>query len=179
MLYNIQQLKRQLQPGDVFLVHGNHLASRIIRIVTDSHWNHATLYIGDGKFIEANTHGVEIRPISAYHGKQIEIYRHHKITEKHRKKIIDHVLQKKGEAYDFFQIAQLFFYYLFGIRGNAREIGTTNRYICSELVAEAYKVSGLEVYKHYNPTQISPADFCNSPLFRLCVQGKGTIVLKD
>lgn len=178
MLYNIQKLKKKLKPGDVFLVHGTHLISRIIRIVTDSHWNHATIYIGNGKFIEANERGVTTRDIAVYKQKDIEIYRHVKATDHHRKLMVSHAMQKTGKQYDFFQLLQLFFYVLFGIRGNAREIGSKNRYICSELVAEAYQATGLKVYKTYNPTQISPNDFTESDQFKLCVQRKNVLMLK-
>ncbi len=178
MFYDIQELKKQLKPADVFVVHGNHLISRIIRVVLDSHWNHATMYIGNGKYIESNNKGVEIKSLDKYKSKDIEIYRHKKISDLDRKRIVSHAMQEVGKRYDFLQIIQLLFYFVFGIRGNAREIGSKNRYICSELVAESYKTAGLKVYKNYNPTQISPADFSESDQFRLCVQRKKVLFLK-
>ena len=178
MRYNIPDLKKQLKPGDVFLVHGTHVMSRIIRVVTDSHWNHATMYVGNGNFIEANNYGVKARSVDAYKEKDIEVYRHKKIMGWQRKRIVAHALSKIGRGYDFFQILQLFFYYLFGFRGNAREIGRGNKYICSELVAESYIKSGLQVYKKYNASQISPGDFPQSEHFVLCVQRKGVLFLK-
>ena len=178
MMYDIRQLKKQLQPGDVFVVHGKHLISRIIRIVTDSHWNHATMYIGKGKYIEANNEGVEIKSLEEYKDKNFEIYRHTRTSRKQQKKIVDHAKKEVGKVYDLFQIIQLFFYFLFGIRGNAREIGTKNKYICSELVAESYNVAGLPIYKDYHATQISPGDFQQSEYFRLCVQKKNIALLK-
>ena len=178
MFYNIRQLKKQLKPGDVFVVHGNHLLSRIIRIVLDSHWNHATMYLGNGKCIETNNKGVEIRPLDKYKVKDIEVYRHNKISNLQRKMMVSHAMQELGKRYDILQLVQLFFYFMFGIRGNAREIGSKNKYICSELVAESYHKTGLKVYKNYNPTQISPADFTASDQFKLCVQGKNVLLLK-
>ena len=178
MFYNISSLKKQLKPGDVFVVHGSHLLSRIIRIVLDSHWNHATMYLGNGKYIEANNKGVEIKPLDKYKVKDIEVYRHNKMSDLKRKIIVSYAMQEVGKHYDIFQLIQLFFYFIFGIRGKAREIGSKNRYICSELVAEAYHKTGLRVYKNYNPTQISPADFTASDQFRLCVQGKNVLLLK-
>lgn len=179
MIYDITKLHKQLQPGDIFVVHGRYLLSRIIRIVLDSHWNHATLYLGNGEFIEANNKGVEIKSIDSYASKDIELYRHVSATKKQREKITAYARTKVGKHYDYFQIIQLFFYFIFGIRGNARSIGSKNRYICSELVAESYAATGLKCYKNYSPTQISPADFTQSDQFKLCVQrkGKGIIVL--
>ena len=178
MFYDITSLKTQLRPGDVFVVHGRHLISRMIRIVTDSHWNHATMYSGKGKYIQADNHGVETKSIEDYGGKDIEIYRHKSITNQQGKKIVHAAMQKIGKKYDFYHLVQLFWYFLFGIRGNARRIGSKNKYICSELVADAYVQAGLKVYKNYNPTQISPADFPESDQFRLCVQRKNVLMLR-
>ena len=174
----MQGLKRQLKSGDIFVVHGRHLISRIIRIVTDSHWNHATMYIGKGKYIEANNEGVEIKNIEEYGEKDIEVYRYKNITKQQQKIIITHALSEKGKKYDVMQLIQLFIYFLFGIRGNAREIGTKNKYLCSELVAESYLAAGLRVYKNYHSTQISPGDFPCSEHFQLCVQRKNVLVLR-
>ena len=178
MIYDIQKLKKQLQPGDVFVVHGRHLISRIIRIVTDSPWNHATMYLGKGKYIEANNKGVEIKSVEEYKDKTFEIYRHAKISKKQQQTIIEHAHSEVGKGYDVLQLLQLFLYFLFGVRGNAREIGTRNKYICSELVAESYARAGLSVYKNYHATQMSPGDFPQSEYFRLCVQKRNVILLK-
>jgi uncharacterized protein YycO len=178
VLYDIVALKKQLKPGDVFVVHGRHLISRMIRIVTDSHWNHATMYVGKGRFIEANNKAVETRPLEEYEGKEIEIYRHKKATAYHQKKIVEAAMQKRGKGYDFFHLVQFFWLFVTGRRGNARQLGSKNKYICSELVASSYAEAGLKVYKNYNPTQISPADFPESDQFRLCVQQRKILLLK-
>lgn len=179
MIYDVKKLHEQLQPGDVFVVHGRHLLSRIIRIVLDSHWNHATLYLGKGEFIEADHTGVHIKSINTYATKETEIYRHTRATKKQRDELVAYARTKVGKRYDHFQIIQLFFYLIFGIRGNARSIGSKNQYICSEVVAEAYAAVGLRCYKHYSPTQISPADFTHSDQFKLCIQkrAKGILIL--
>lgn len=178
MLYDIQKLKKQLRPGDVFVVHGKHLISRIIRIVTDSYWNHATMYVGNGKYIEANNKGVEIKTLEEYKDKTFEIYRHIKISKQQQQKIIEHAQSEIGKGYDVLQLIQLFLYVLFGIRGNARQIGTKNKYVCSELVAESYASVGLPIYKGYHATQISPGDFPQSEYFRLCVQKRSIMLLR-
>ncbi|HNL28190.1 MAG TPA: lipo-like protein, partial [bacterium] len=49
---NMENLKRALKPGDVVLVEGNKLISRVIMAITHSTWSHCALYVGDGKIID-------------------------------------------------------------------------------------------------------------------------------
>ena len=52
--------------GDYFVVKTHGLAGMLIRIGTFSEWNHAGIYIGDGKIIEARPQGVTISDLSKY-----------------------------------------------------------------------------------------------------------------
>lgn len=47
IINNMDNLYREIQPGDVLLVEGRSRLSRIIQIMTKSAWSHAAIYIGN------------------------------------------------------------------------------------------------------------------------------------
>lgn len=46
MPYNFDRLKHEIKRGDVLIIEGRSLMSRVIRTLTQSPWTHAALYIG-------------------------------------------------------------------------------------------------------------------------------------
>ena len=155
--YDKKQLEELLVPGDIVLVHGKHLLSAVIRIITQSHWNHAVLYIGDGNFIESRKGGVQITMIDDFVKKDIGVYRHKTATKEQLDMVCVNALSKQGSGYDvagLFGIAWLLFTFQ---RGTARDLGSKNKYLCSELVASAYKEAGIPLTR-FSPSQTSPSD---------------------
>ncbi len=165
-IYNIEELKKILKPGDVINVHGDSLISKIIRVITQSYWNHSVMYIGDGKIIGANARYVEIEDLNKYKNHEIRIYRHKYAKKADLDKIVAMAMGYEGRKYDYWQLLYLGWLFITGKRGNAREIGSKNRFICSELVAKPYYTFGYPVIKKYDYTQISPADFDLSKNFK-------------
>jgi len=128
------------KPGDYGCVKTNGLMGKLIRLGTLSRWNHAFIYIGQGKIIEANPRGVEISLISKY--PHIAWNRHEKINDIQREGIIWKAHQIIGKPYGFFLIIDLTLRILgLKILANTKlmkYLSTKNGYICSELVAECY-----------------------------------------
>ena len=46
IINNMDNLYREIRPGDVLLVEGNSRVSRIIQLLTKSSWSHSALYVG-------------------------------------------------------------------------------------------------------------------------------------
>lgn len=46
MPYDFDRLKHEIKPGDVLLIEGRSRISRVIRLLTQSPWTHAALYVG-------------------------------------------------------------------------------------------------------------------------------------
>lgn len=127
-----QQFVESLAPGDIVLTKNE--GSTIFNLLTylpsgDYDFNHAILYIGEGKAIEATTgvgvHEFELAPELTH--------KHHAIAvrtpleEGQADKVIESARSLNGRAYD----------YLFK--------GTTNTVYCSELVSYAYKEGAPQV----------------------------------
>src|SRR3989338_9506867 len=46
LLYSFEQICYQLKPGDIILADGRTRVSEVIKIITQSRWSHAAIYIG-------------------------------------------------------------------------------------------------------------------------------------
>lgn len=61
IINNLDNLYREIRPGDVLLVEGNSRVSRIIQLLTKSSWSHSALYVGD-RLTAFDTRHVMIAP---------------------------------------------------------------------------------------------------------------------
>lgn len=122
----------KLQPGDVVLT--KHEGSTIFNLLTyipsgQYDFNHAILYIGDGKAIEATTG----KGVHEFDLAEELTHKHHcigvrtKIEEEQVPQVIAAAREMKGKPYD----------YLFK--------GTTNTIYCSELVSHSFKQAAPQV----------------------------------
>jgi len=58
IINNLDNLYREIRPGDVLLVEGNSRIGRIIQMLTRSAWSHAALYVGNRPGLMDNPHVV-------------------------------------------------------------------------------------------------------------------------
>jgi uncharacterized protein YycO len=115
----------------------------LIRIGTTSRWNHAIVYVGDGRAVSADPTGVKLVNIADY--KDIAWNRHEQLTDEQREHIAKNALSFVGRPYDFFTIALLALRIL-GLKLNLplfTYLAKKDGFICSELVAEAYDKAGV------------------------------------
>ena len=131
--------------GDFGVVKTSGFVGKLIRVGTASRWNHAIIYIGKDEIVEANPKGVEVSPVSKY--PTIAWNRHEDLTTEQRAKIAARAMAAVGTSYSFTTIALIFFR-IIGLRFLSnmkffRNLGKKDGYICSELVAECYRNSGL------------------------------------
>lgn len=147
----------QPQIGDYFVVRTNGFFGWLIRLGTSSPWNHAGVYIGDGKIIEANPKGVQISPANKY--PLMAWNRHEGLTPKQRAGIAIYAESLVGDPYSFLGVARLALrilgFKLFADTKLMRYLSNKREYFCSELVAEAYDKNGVEMYE--TPANVTPA----------------------
>jgi len=156
-MYERKELEELLEPGDIILTHGVHLLSKVIRVITESHWNHAGLYAGNGMVVESRKGGVQQTSLEDFVGKDIAVYRHKTAALSTRMRVAEFALSQEGDAYDIRGLFEIAWLLLTFRRGNARSIGTSNAYLCSELVASSYEAAGVPI-SDYPSDQTTPSD---------------------
>jgi len=121
----------KLQPGDIILCRGcsGVLLSPFMDIA--GYWHHASMYIGDGKMIEAWEEGVRVVPVDMVrNADSVGVFRV-ETSEEIKKKAIEWSLSKLGLPYDFKWLTYV---------GGKETDGDS--YYCSELIWAAYLASG-------------------------------------
>lgn len=130
-LSNFERIKQELKPCDVILIEGRARISDVIKLITQSPWSHAALYIGrlcdiDDPRIRDNIRqhysgddteqlmiesdlgiGTVIRPVSIYQQEHIRICRPKGLRESDSSDVIRYALSRVGFDYDVRQILDL------------------------------------------------------------------------
>ena len=138
---------RALLPGDYGVVKTNGWVGFLIRLGTISRWNHAFVYVGDGKIIEANPTGVAVSPVTKY--PKVAWNQHESLTDAQRITIVAEARKAIGKPYSFGTITLLVMRIL-GLKALSRlplvkKLASKNGYICSELVSECYTKAGFDL----------------------------------
>jgi uncharacterized protein YycO len=116
-----------------------------IRFFLKSKVNHAFIYIGKGKIVEAMPQGAIISDLSKYSHKDIT-WSNVELTQEQRRTIRFRALSLVGTGYGFLDI---FFLWakLLGVHFSFLEnrIKGDDRMICSQLVADCYARAGIKL----------------------------------
>jgi uncharacterized protein YycO len=129
--------------GDYGVVKTNGFFGLLIRVGTTSRWNHAIVYVGNGKAVSADPTGVKLVNVVDY--KDIAWNKHEDLTDIQRENIAKIATSFVGRPYDFFTILVLALRIL-GLKLNLplfTYLAKKDGFICSELVAEAYDKAGI------------------------------------
>jgi len=143
--------------GDYFVVHTTGWAARLIQLGTRSKWNHAGIYIGDNKVIEARPNGVKIRDVSEYDNFPI-MWSNEPLTEEQRSNLVKFAKSFENDGYGVGSIIALAFKCL-GLSILPANIlaEKEKRVICSQLVAWSY--SHIKIKLTNKPhALVTPAD---------------------
>jgi cell wall-associated NlpC family hydrolase len=162
-------IRDSLQSGDIVFCSGNYRFSKAIQYFTKSVWSHVGVIYKDENLkrvfiLESETGiGVRLAPLSKYlkdyHGKN-RPYKGNMVIGKvnpaptidQTKKGISFGLDQLTKPYDNWEIIRIMIRILFKITRRVND----KKYICSELVQEIYKKTGITF--PYNNTIISPND---------------------
>lgn len=130
-LSHFGRISNELKPCDVLLIEGRSRVSDVIKLITQSPWSHAALYIGRLAEIEdervrevARRHyagpadaqlmiesqlgiGTVVRPIDVYRHEHIRICRPRGLLARDAQDVIRYALSRLGDDYDVRQILDL------------------------------------------------------------------------
>ncbi len=130
-LSDFQRLRHEIRPCDVLLIEGRSRVSDVIKLITQSPWSHAALYLGRLHDIEdpllrdvvqqhfmgpADTQliveselglGTVVRPLTVYEGEHLRICRPRGIDFARTQRVIAYAIGRLGTQYDVRQIFDL------------------------------------------------------------------------
>lgn len=127
----------QLKKFDIILKKdGKHFISKLIHFFTQDIYNHSEIYIGNYHIIDAMPNGVKVRNLDCSLG-EFDAFRYTGAITKNQAEKIEEFLQREiNKKYDFMQLI---------FQALNLNIGNPRKYICIELVIEAFKYAGLNV----------------------------------
>ncbi len=130
-LCDFNRLRFEIRPGDVILVEGRSRVAEVIKIITQSPWSHAALYIGrlfdvrspalrarleaeyegdpgDQLILEALLgEGTVINPLSKYQHDHMRICRPDGLSAEDAQTVLSYAIKRLGNEYDLRQILDL------------------------------------------------------------------------
>jgi hypothetical protein len=131
LLYSFDHLSFHLKPCDILLVNGRSRVSEVIKIITQSRWSHAAVYIGRPKEITDSElkakvqqyfngpedaqlvlesqmgSGVIVTPLEHYRHEELRVCRPSGINRKDADAVINYCIRHLGLKYDIRQILDL------------------------------------------------------------------------
>jgi hypothetical protein len=135
-LCDFKRLSEELQPGDVVLVEGRTRVGDIIKLITQTAWTHAALYLGRLHDIEDRAlrnlvvqhyqrdhseqlllealigEGTRISPLSRYANDHLRICRPHGLSRGDAQRVIGYAIRRLGSGYDVRQLLDLARFFL-------------------------------------------------------------------
>lgn len=149
-----------MQVGDIIFAYPSSLAGELIAKRTNSRFSHVAVYVGNGRVVESDmfikTHKVRLMDTPYGKSGRYEVMTCRNITPRQRKLIMVYVLSKLGTKYDYKQIAAILIRLTTGIR--LESLNHPHRFICTELIYEAYKYAGIELLEGYPGGSVSPEE---------------------
>ena len=130
-MYSFERLSYEIRPGDVILVEGRSKVSNVIKLITQSPWTHAALYIGRlydisdpelqariRNYTDAEPHeqliietmlgeGTVIYPLTKYHNEHLRICRPKGLSPADANQVIGYTIGRLGTDYNIRQLLDL------------------------------------------------------------------------
>lgn len=131
LLLNFDRLSYELRPGDVILVEGRSKVSEVIKLITQSPWTHAALYIGRlfeiedeqlrttvSRYIDAKPdqqliietllgEGTVVYPLEKYRHEHLRICRPSGLSPADAQQVTGYAISRLGTSYDVRQLLDL------------------------------------------------------------------------
>jgi cell wall-associated NlpC family hydrolase len=136
---------KDLKPGDIILNTTEGFVSETIRFFSNSSYNHAAIYIGNGEVVEAVGHGVQRIKLTDFlkddHIIRSMVLRNNNLTDSQRGAIADFAIKQVGKPYSVGGVIGQ------GLNLKPNNAGEFDRkdYYCSQLVAAAYSSAGARL----------------------------------
>lgn len=147
--------------GDIMVSRQNTIISKIICFITRSEWSHTSIYLEDDIIISSvPLKGVCFGKVTD--GKVRKYYRIKDIDNEKSKLIANYAVSKLGKPYDFIQAIVLGCRIIFDKVLKRGKDYSPDKFICSELVAEACASQGVFFGKYVD--NVLPSVIANSEL---------------
>lgn len=118
----------------------------LIRLFTFSRYDHAFVYVGNGKIVEAQPRGAILSEISKYNGDSM-IWSQDSLTASQGNTIADKALSLRGIPYGFLDIVYLGLATIgFKFQWLLNKVEREDRLICSQLVALCGESAGIDTW---------------------------------
>lgn len=138
-------------PGEFFVVRTDGWVGRAIRVVTDSDVNHACLYLGGDRTLEAQPHGAIFGRVSSYpeplwSGMNPDL---RELAMIHGPAIVAAASKHHGDKYSFVDVGAIGLAKIFGIHLPAPvrdRLGDAHMNMCSQLVDRVYEEAGVHLF---------------------------------
>lgn len=148
-----------IQGPKLLLFHGRGIISALIRWQTRGAYSHAALLMRDGRIVESwQGVGVRVKTLDDWTG--VQAFDIPSMTDTQWDEAIAFAVSQTGRGYDYWAIARFV---------SRRRMPDNNRWFCSELVFEAFKSAGVNLFDRIEPWAVSPALLGISPLLSLVV----------
>lgn len=147
------------QVGDYFVTRTGGWVAKVIRLVTHSKVNHAGVYVGAGRIVEAQPHGARLTFASDY---PHAVWSHVPLTTGQRATLRFNAMLVLGTPYGFLDIVALAYAKVLRRatpRFIRRQVERSDRLICSQLVDVVYQRAGIKLFNDGRPAEdVTPGD---------------------
>jgi uncharacterized protein YycO len=150
--------------GDIIFVRTENFIGRQIRKVSGGYYNHVGIMISDTEIIEATYKGVKLTNLDKFdklveQGKaEYNIASVIDVSEDDIYSAVSFAHCQIGAKYDYIQLMSILFFFLLRINRKVDAIECSKAFICSELVAEAYKTVNVLFHENIHINLITPHD---------------------
>ena len=153
-----------MRPGDFAVVATRSRIGWLIRLVTRSPYNHAFVYLGGGRIVEAESPGAVISPLVDYDGRPV-LWSNLTLTDTQRAAIVTQARAVVGIPYSWVDDACIALTAIFGVhvpRWVRRRLASTRHLMCSQLVDVCYQAAGIDLVPSKPlPGDVSPGDLAD------------------
>jgi len=163
--------KFKYEKGDIILVKGNSIISKMISSFTKSEITHVACATGlDDMIIESDIGGVQYQLLNdKYQNIDYLVYRYNG-NNKIPDKAVDFMESKLNKGYDYLGLFGIAAYLLHIKKKNNWD--NKNKYWCSELVADGYLFAGADLPVNKDTWKVSPGDFLKFEDFKKVYEHK-------
>lgn len=124
-----------------------------------SRYEHAFVYLGSNKILEAKPFGARIADVSEYKDREV-VYSNLDLTDQQRDAIVKNALMLVGTLYSFLDYLALGLA-RWGVKPKwlTKFMASKKHMICSQLVDECYRRAGIELFNDGRlPQDVTPGD---------------------
>jgi len=150
------------QNGDILLLKGKSLFSKIVKWWTKSEYSHSAMFATPHLVIESDFGGVQFNLTEKYKNMDYDVYRHKDITRNQQEKVFYWSFSKTDKGYDHMG--------LLGIVLGTTSLDNKSRYWCSEFNMDAYIHAGVKIDCDKDTHRVTPQDIANDSNFEKVIE---------